>query len=117
MAPRALHCRILATETVEFGCRSNAEGAVAYIQLPRKRQHAGPSSCCDLLAAAAEFPSPAPQQRTVRLRQNLRSVEGGAAVEHASGRRLERPSRTLGDQVANQVAHSAQLVCAIDPAE
>jgi phosphoribosylamine--glycine ligase len=102
-------------QSLKLGCGPQAERPIAQIQLPRKGQDTGPAGLSNLLIAAPELPSPTPEQRTIRFGQHLWRVEGGAVIDHTPGGRLEDPALTLGDQIAQQVSHSAQLGGAIGP--
>ena len=101
-----LKCQASEAQRGELGGRAHAEDAVAYVELTRKSQYAGPAGFRDLLDAAPEFPSPTPEQRTVRFDQHLRRVESGSIIDHTSRSCLEHPSLVLSHQVAKQVTHS-----------
>src|SRR5215207_2794171 len=100
----------------QLGCGPHPEHTIAQIQLTRKAEYAGPARVRNLLNAATELPRPTPEQRTVRLSQHLWSIESRAVVEHSTRGRLKCPSRTLGDQIAQQVSHAGQLIDARGPA-
>ena len=68
----------------ELGCRAHSKDAAAQVKLTRKCQYTGPAGLCDLLGAAPKFPSPTPEQRTVRLSQHLRRVKSGSVVDHTT---------------------------------
>ena len=70
------------SQPLKLGCGPHVEDAIAYIQLTREGQYAGPAGLSDLLVAAPELPSPTPEQRTIRFGQHLRSVKGGAVIDH-----------------------------------
>ena len=105
-----LKCQAFQAQRGELWRWAHTEDAVTQVELTRKGQYAGPAGHSDLPHAAPEFPSPTPEQGTVRFDQDLRGIESRSIVNHTSRRCLEHPSLIAGNKVAEQVAHSGQSV-------